>query len=337
MACFAHAPPRALAMRDPPGSPPVRPDPAGEVGVTKDRGSGGGGRRRARRRTSIVVLSSVTTQLRRSLSIGGTATSWCVRLVSVGGFSQGSSYPVPPLKRCIIGRDCVTDDPTVTKLPLGIREDVDIVSRQQLEIVVTATDEVQVRVFDTRAKTGIIFASGARDFLSGEACLSAGDVLILDPGKGTSGREPPEHFSYAYKVVVEPAEAMAAPALLQGDRASVAPVAPVVPQGNGPASPAPPPIVPMEPDVATPAPDAVPAPMATEPPAPDRQEAPPPIPPESDASEDALADAAETATGPVYTEEVYAAVQLEGTTRAERVQSLWRVLKRNSRRGRRRG
>lgn len=283
------------------------------------------------------MLSSVTTQLRRSLSIGGTATSWCVRLVSVGGFSQGSSYPVPPLKRCIIGRDCVTDDPTVTKLPLGIREDVDIVSRQQLEIVVTATDEVQVRVFDTRAKTGIIFASGARDFLSGEACLSAGDVLILDPGKGTSGREPPEHFSYAYKVVVEPAEAMAAPALLQGDRASVAPVAPVVPQGNGPASPAPPPIVPMEPDVATPAPDAVPAPMATEPPAPDRQEAPPPIPPESDASEDALADAAETATGPVYTEEVYAAVQLEGTTRAERVQSLWRVLKRNSRRGRRRG
>ena len=95
--------------------------------------------------------------------------------------------------------------------------------------------------------------------------------------------------------------------------------------------------MPMEPDVAAPAPDAVPAPMATEPPAPDRQEAPPPIPPESDASEDALADAAETATGPVYTEEVYAAVQLEGTTRAERVQSLWRVLKRNSRRGRRRG
>lgn len=320
-------------MRDPPGSPPVRPDPAGEVGVTKDRGSGGGGRRRARRRTSIVVLSSVTTQLRRSLSISGAATSLRVRLVSVGSFRQGSSYQLPPLKRCIIGRDCVTDDPTVTKLPLGIRDG--IVSRQQLEIAVTATDEVHVRVFDTRAKTGIIFASGTRDLLSGEACLSGGDIIILDPASATSKRQPPEHFSYAYRVVVEPAEATAAPALLQGDRAPVgpvAPVAPVVPQGNGP-----PPIVPMEPDVATPAPDAVPAPMATEPPAPDRQEAPPPIPPESDASEDALADAAETATGPVYTEEVYAAVQLEGTTRAERVQSLWRVLKRNSRRGRRRG
>ena len=122
----------------------------------------------------------------------------------------------------------------------------------------------------------------------------------------------------------------------------------------------------MEPDVAAPAPDAVPAPMATEPPAPDRQEAPPPIAPESDASEDALADAAEAAvaagtpgaasvdsddeelgsvfeaagarlrgillTGPVYTEEVYAAVQLEGTTYEERVASLWRVLKQNSRR-----
>ena len=47
-------PPRALAMSDPPDSPPVRPDPPGEVGVTKDRGSGGGGRRRARQRTSIV-------------------------------------------------------------------------------------------------------------------------------------------------------------------------------------------------------------------------------------------------------------------------------------------
>ncbi len=136
------------------------------------------------------------------------------------------------------------------------------------------------------------------------------------------------------------------------------------------ASPAAPPIMPMEPDVATPAPDAVPAPMATEPPAPDRQEAPPPIAPESDASE--LADAAEAVvvaganlaegtpgaasvdsddeelgsvfeaagarlrgillTGPVYTEEVYAAVQLEGTTYEERVASLWGVLKQNSRR-----
>ena len=38
------------------------------------------------------------------------------------------------------------------------------------------------------------------------------------------------------------------------------------------------------------------------------------------------------ATAPVYTEERYAAVQLEGTTRDERVQSLWRVLRANSRR-----
>ena len=37
-------------------------------------------------------------------------------------------------------------------------------------------------------------------------------------------------------------------------------------------------------------------------------------------------------TAPVYTEERYAAVQLEGTTRDERVQSLWRVLRANSRR-----
>ena len=295
------------------------------------------------------------------MSISGAATSLRVRLVSVGSFSQGSSYLLPSLTRCIIGRHCETDDPTVTKLPLGIRDG--IVSRQQLEIAVTATDEVHVRVYDTRAKTGIIFASGTRDLLSGEACLSGGDIIILDPASATSKRQPPEHFSYAYRVVVEPAEATAAPALLQGDRA---PVAPVVPQGNGPASPAPPPIVPMEPDVAAPAPDAVPAPMATEPPAPDRQEAPPPIAPESDASEDALADAAEAAvaagtpgaasvdsddeelgsvfeaagarlrgillTGPVYTEEVYAAVQLEGTTYEERVASLWRVLKQNSRR-----
>ena len=40
----------------------------------------------------------------------------------------------------------------------------------------------------------------------------------------------------------------------------------------------------------------------------------------------------ETATAPVYTEARYAAVQLEGTTRDERVQSLWRVLRANSRR-----
>ena len=37
-------------------------------------------------------------------------------------------------------------------------------------------------------------------------------------------------------------------------------------------------------------------------------------------------------TAPVYTEERYAAVQLEGTTRDERVQSLWRVLRANARR-----
>ena len=36
--------------------------------------------------------------------------------------------------------------------------------------------------------------------------------------------------------------------------------------------------------------------------------------------------------GPVYTEARYAAVQLEGTTRDERVQSLWRVLRANARR-----
>ena len=95
-----------------------------------------------------------------------------------------------------------------------------------------------------------------------------------------------------------------------------------------------PPIVPMEPDVAAPAPDAVPAPMAAEPTVPVRQEAPPPIAPESDTSEDALADVAETAaSGPVYTEEVYAAVQLQGTTREERVDSLWGVLDRHRLRG----
>ena len=37
-------------------------------------------------------------------------------------------------------------------------------------------------------------------------------------------------------------------------------------------------------------------------------------------------------TAPVYTEERYAAVQLEGTTRAERVESLWGVLRANARR-----
>ena len=47
---------------------------------------------------------------------------------------------------------------------------------------------------------------------------------------------------------------------------------------------------------------------------------------------DQLVNAVETASGPVYTEERYAAVQLEGTTRDERVQSLWRVLRANSRR-----
>ena len=106
-----------------------------------------------------------------------------------------------------------------------------------------------------------------------------------------------------------------------------------MPQGNGPASPAAQPIVPTELDVAAPAPDAVLAPMAAEPTAPVRQEAPPPIPPESDSSEDApLADASETAAaGPVYTEEVYAAVQLQGSTRDERVESLWGVLDRHSR------
>ena len=47
---------------------------------------------------------------------------------------------------------------------------------------------------------------------------------------------------------------------------------------------------------------------------------------------DQLVNAVETASGPVYTEERYAAVQLEGTTRDERVQSLWRVLRANARR-----
>ena len=42
-------------------------------------------------------------------------------------------------------------------------------------------------------------------------------------------RQPPEDFSYAYKVVFEPAEATAAPALLEGHPAAVAPVAPVAP------------------------------------------------------------------------------------------------------------
>ena len=46
---------------------------------------------------------------------------------------------------------------------------------------------------------------------------------------------------------------------------------------------------------------------------------------------DQLVNAVETASGPVYTEERYAAVQLEGTTRDERVQSLWRVLRANGR------
>ena len=47
---------------------------------------------------------------------------------------------------------------------------------------------------------------------------------------------------------------------------------------------------------------------------------------------DQLVNAVETASGPVYTEARYAAVQLEGTTRDERVQSLWRVLRANARR-----
>jgi len=44
-----------------------------------------------------------------------------------------------------------------------------------------------------------------------------------------------------------------------------------------------------------------------------------------------IVDAAETATEPVFTEASYAAVQLQGTTRAERGQSIWGVLEANAR------
>jgi len=64
--------------------------------------------------------------------------------------------------------------------------------------------------------------------------------------------------------------------------------------------------------------------------------APPPTRPHAatgqNEMEDAhIVDAAETATEPVFTEASYAAVQLQGTTRAERGQSIWGVLEANAR------